>query len=103
MTKLCHQHWPSEEMLPKVVDVPILFLSGLKDEIIPYVHRPLAHAMLTAVLIRSSPSHMAELHRICTSNAKVWRTFANGHHNDTVSEPGYFESIHSFVVNEVLE
>lgn len=32
---LCHEHWKSEEMLPQITDVPILFLSGLRDEIVP--------------------------------------------------------------------
>lgn len=32
---LCHQYWPSEDILPKIRDVPILFISGLKDEIVP--------------------------------------------------------------------
>lgn len=35
LTRLCHQIWPSEDALPKIVDIPILFLSGLRDEIIP--------------------------------------------------------------------
>ena len=35
LAPLCHQVWPSEETLPKVTDVPILFISGLKDEIVP--------------------------------------------------------------------
>ncbi len=32
---LCHQYWPSEELLPQITNIPILFISGLKDEIIP--------------------------------------------------------------------
>lgn len=36
ITGLCHQIWPSEDVIPQV-KVPILFLSGLKDEIVPYV------------------------------------------------------------------
>lgn len=35
LTPLCHQIWPSETMLPQIEDMPILFLSGLKDEIVP--------------------------------------------------------------------
>lgn len=35
LTPLCHEVWPSEEMLPQVSGIPILFLSGLKDEIVP--------------------------------------------------------------------
>lgn len=37
LTPLCHQVWPSEEMLPEIIGIPILFLSGLQDEIVPYV------------------------------------------------------------------
>jgi abhydrolase domain-containing protein 13 len=35
ITPLCHEYWRSELMLPKITDIPILFLSGLKDEIVP--------------------------------------------------------------------
>ena len=35
LTPLCHEHWKSEEILPQITDIPILFLSGLKDEIVP--------------------------------------------------------------------
>lgn len=35
LAPLCHEHWRSEQMLPEITDVPILFLSGLKDEIVP--------------------------------------------------------------------
>jgi len=37
LAKLCHQIWPSEATLPQIVDVPVLFLSGLKDELVPWV------------------------------------------------------------------
>jgi abhydrolase domain-containing protein 13 len=35
LTLLCHQVWPSESMLPSITEVPVLFLSGLQDEIVP--------------------------------------------------------------------
>jgi fermentation-respiration switch protein FrsA (DUF1100 family) len=35
MTLLCHQVWPSESTLPNITKVPVLFLSGLQDEIVP--------------------------------------------------------------------
>lgn len=35
LTPLCHEHWKSEEKLPQITDIPILFLSGLQDEIVP--------------------------------------------------------------------
>lgn len=35
LTPLCRDKWRSEEMIPEITDIPILFLSGLKDEIVP--------------------------------------------------------------------
>ncbi|RAH48141.1 alpha/beta hydrolase [Aspergillus brunneoviolaceus CBS 621.78] len=83
LARLCHQYWTSEEVLPKITKVPILFLSGLKDEIVP-------------------PSNMTQLFAVCKSSRKVWRTLPNGGHNDSVAEPGYFEHIHSFVMEEIV-
>ncbi|KAM5434898.1 bem46 protein, variant [Microsporum canis] len=84
VARLCHQTWLSEEILPKITDVPILFLSGLKDEIIP-------------------PDHMLQLFSMANAKECVWRTFPNGQHNDTVAEPMYFEYIHAFIIDEVLD
>ncbi len=36
LAPLCHQRWTTEEILPQITEIPILFLSGLKDEIVPY-------------------------------------------------------------------
>ncbi|KAL4820627.1 Alpha/Beta hydrolase protein [Aspergillus spinulosporus] len=84
LARFCHQTWTSEEVLPKITKTPILFLSGLKDEIVP-------------------PSNMTQLFAICNSKRKVWRTLPNGAHNDSVAEPDYFEHIHSFVTEEILK
>lgn len=35
LTLLCHQVWASDTYLPSITEVPILFLSGLQDEIVP--------------------------------------------------------------------
>lgn len=35
LARLCHQIWPSEKTLPRIASVPVLFLSGLKDELVP--------------------------------------------------------------------
>lgn len=35
VTLLCHQVWPSEAVLPSITEVPVLFISGLQDEIVP--------------------------------------------------------------------
>jgi fermentation-respiration switch protein FrsA (DUF1100 family) len=77
LAPLCHQIWPSEETLPTITSIPFLFLSGLKDEIVP-------------------ASHMARLYKICKA-PKVWRELPNGSHNDTVAEPGYFQYIDDFL------
>jgi len=35
LAPFCHQVWPTEDMLPQIREIPILFLSGLQDEIVP--------------------------------------------------------------------
>ncbi|KAK6357492.1 hypothetical protein TWF718_001801 [Orbilia javanica] len=82
VTRLCHQVWPSEDIIPKINKIPVLFLSGLQDELVP-------------------PSHMKRLHAISKAPIKVWRDFPNGTHNDSVMEVGYFEHINDFINDEV--
>ncbi|KAJ5199787.1 hypothetical protein N7491_009416 [Penicillium cf. griseofulvum] len=83
LARFCHQYWTSEDVLPKITKTPVLFLSGLKDDLIP-------------------PSNMTQLFAVCKSECKIWRTLPNGGHNDSVAEPGYFEHILSFITEEVL-
>ena len=80
----CHQKWSTDETIVKITnkDIPILFLSGLKDEIVP------AHMMKT-------------LYQSCQTR-KVFKTFPDGDHNSTVAEPGYFDAIWQFLVQDVL-
>ncbi|KAF9432409.1 hypothetical protein BGZ76_010842 [Entomortierella beljakovae] len=76
---LCHQTWNSEKMIQQITHIPVLFLSGRKDELVP-------------------PSHMKELHRLLDTTGKsVWREFLDGTHNDTCLKAGYFEAIQSFI------
>ncbi|KAG5440281.1 hypothetical protein PCANB_001851 [Pneumocystis canis] len=35
---LCHQRWSSEDYISFIKNIPILFLSGQKDEVIPFYH-----------------------------------------------------------------
>jgi len=67
--------------MPQITDIPILFLSGLKDEIIP-------------------PPHMSRLYQVCKA-PKVWRELPNGSHNDTCAEPRYFQHIENFLREHV--
>lgn len=80
---LCHQYWPSEDILPQITEVPILFISGLKDEIVP-------------------PSHMKQLLSVCRAKSITWRTLPNGSHNNTVAEPSYFQFIFDFIKERAL-
>ncbi|KAI8385021.1 Alpha/Beta hydrolase protein [Radiomyces spectabilis] len=82
---LCHQTWRSYKWIRFIRHIPILFLSSLKDELVP-------------------PAHMAKLYKIAqTTGVKVWRDFENGTHNDTCMQEGYFESIAEFVRSNVWE
>ncbi len=49
---LCHQLWPSESIIPQITEVPVLFLSGLQDEIVPYV----SSLCIYICALRHSPS-----------------------------------------------
>ena len=83
IARLCHQNWTSEETLPKITThIPFLFLSGLKDEIVP-------------------PAMMKVLYDVCKVRPKIWKTFDNGNHNSTVAEPGYFDAIWEFLAQDV--
>ncbi|CAM0137934.1 bem46 protein, variant [Umbelopsis sp. WA50703] len=81
LTWLCHLNWPSESSMRQIVKTPILFLSGKKDELVP-------------------PSHMRTLYEISPTRAtKVWKEFANGTHNDTCIQQGYFSAIRDFLLD----
>lgn len=77
IARFCHQLWSSEDIID-TIGTPILFLSGLKDELVP-------------------PSQMAALYDLAKTPDKTWRTFPNGTHNDTVAQPGYMLHILEFV------
>ncbi|KAF6810318.1 hypothetical protein CSOJ01_06389 [Colletotrichum sojae] len=80
LTLLCHQVWPSESVIPSITSVPILFLSGLQDEIVP-------------------PRHMRQLYELSTAPQKIWKPLPAGDHNSSVLEEGYFEAISDFMAS----
>merc|ERR1712000_417899 len=81
---LCHQVWGSESVLPSIKKVPVLFLSGPQDEIVP-------------------PTHMRQLYDLCAAPIKKWRPLPGGDHNSSVLEEGYFEAIAEFIVEITSE
>eukprot|EP00172_Hildenbrandia_rubra_P001328 Plantae.Rhodophyta-Hildenbrandia_rubra.ctg18693.p1 GENE.Plantae.Rhodophyta-Hildenbrandia_rubra.ctg18693~~Plantae.Rhodophyta-Hildenbrandia_rubra.ctg18693.p1 ORF type:complete len:288 (+),score=34.23 Plantae.Rhodophyta-Hildenbrandia_rubra.ctg18693:475-1338(+) len=77
---LNRNRWNSLRIINKV-KIPILFLSGLRDELVP-------------------PSHMRRLHEAASaSTVKHMKTFADGTHNDTWYRGGlaYYGAIKNFV------
>ena len=84
-TFLCREVWPSYELIQKLPpSMPVLFLSGEKDEVVP---RP----------------HMVELHRTCPSENKEWHSFPDGTHNDTCVKPKYFDISAAFLLKYVID
>ena len=86
LAPLCHQRWASDEALPRIApesNLPVLFLSGLKDEIVP------------CAMMRS-------LYDVCNLRKRVWQSFPNGDHNSTVAELGYFDAIWHFLLSKVM-
>ncbi|KAK3677686.1 bem46 protein, variant [Recurvomyces mirabilis] len=82
LTPLCHEYWRSEDMIPQITDIPILLISGLRDEIVP-------------------PAHMKQLFKLCKSKTVVWKELPNGDHNNSVAEQGYFYFIEDFIRQHV--
>lgn len=76
---MCHEIWNSEEAIPETGNsTPFLFLSGLRDEIVP-------------------PMHMKKLFELCPSKSKRIFEFPLGHHNDTIIQDGYWEIVKDFL------
>ncbi|CAG8817379.1 6856_t:CDS:2, partial [Dentiscutata erythropus] len=88
-TFFCSQIWPSEKSICNIHRIPILFLSSDKDKLVP-------------------KEHMKELYNLTnTQRGKIWKNFPNGHHANTINQPGYFETIEKLlkcvVNNEEIE
>ncbi|KAF2863555.1 alpha/beta-hydrolase [Piedraia hortae CBS 480.64] len=83
LTPLCTERWDSERIIPTITKIPILFLSALRDEIIP-------------------PAHMKQLYRLCKTKDVVWKELPTGDHNNSVMEPYYFHYFEDFLEKYVL-
>ncbi|CAG8457556.1 16471_t:CDS:10 [Funneliformis caledonium] len=71
----CTQKWDSEKAIQNIKRIPILFLSGANDDLIP-------------------KEHVNKLYELAeTEGGKIIKSFPYGTHADTVAQPGYFESI----------
>uniref|UniRef100_A0A0L0NXE0 Serine aminopeptidase S33 domain-containing protein n=1 Tax=Candidozyma auris TaxID=498019 RepID=A0A0L0NXE0_CANAR len=82
-TVFVHQKWELERLMPSIpANIPVLFFSARKDEIVP-------------------PSHMDKLYELSQSNDKTFFKYPNSQHNDTVVQPDYWERVHEFIKNKV--
>lgn|SRR5436190_20357989 len=91
---LCTEKWRSINLMPKLTRLPLLFLAGEKDEVIPPNHMQQLWASAEKASDRGS---------ILSGNGLiiVWKSWPNGMHNDTCLQRGYFESIQDFVTEFV--
>jgi fermentation-respiration switch protein FrsA (DUF1100 family) len=60
----------------------MLFLSGGQDELVP-------------------SSHMTQLYEMSNSTNKIFKSFPLGTHNDTIIQPGYWETVARFLITNV--
>jgi fermentation-respiration switch protein FrsA (DUF1100 family) len=70
--------WRSVDAITKINSIPVLFLSGQADELIP-------------------PRQMKKLYDRCPSKKKCLKFFPTGTHNETWSCEGYYEVLLNFV------
>lgn len=76
---LCHQIWDSESLIVQIPgNIPVMFMNGLKDEIVP-------------------TSHMKKLYELSRAKTKSFHEFPEGHHNDTIVQDYYWKYVAEFV------
>ncbi|CAG8488649.1 9313_t:CDS:2 [Diversispora eburnea] len=81
----CTQKWDSEKSIQLIKRIPVLFLSGDADKLIPQ-------------------EHVKQLHDLVkTEGGKKLKQFPFGSHQDTVSQEGYFEEIAEFLLTKVVD
>lgn len=82
-TRLVHQRWDSERLVPQLADdLPVLLMSARNDEIVP-------------------PQHMDRIYALLRSTDKTMYRYENSNHNDTVLQPMYWERLHAFIQDKV--
>ncbi|TPX30094.1 hypothetical protein SmJEL517_g06257 [Synchytrium microbalum] len=101
---LCHQIWPTYKsitLIPRTI--PILMLSGLKDELVPPSHMhalaSIARASRKGIVVDESMATVVvgdktELPKLVVDEQGVrFVSFKEGKHNDTCIAPGYMDAI----------
>lgn len=49
-----------------------------------------------------SPEHMKQLYAVSKAKRKVWKEMPNGTHNETVTEPYFFNHVFDFISEELM-
>ncbi|KAJ3343363.1 hypothetical protein HDU93_008728 [Gonapodya sp. JEL0774] len=93
-------HWSSATTLATVAPtVPILFLSGARDELVPQGQMEVLWRVGAMRGLRGVDLGEKSEREI---PVQVWREFENGTHNDTVMQEGYFRELAAFIHRHVL-
>lgn len=80
---LLTERWDARKAMKQIrKDMPMLMLSGIRDEIVPQ-------------------AQMKELKALRIDGRVSWKEF-NGTHNDTYVYPGYWEAIEQWIDEEVI-
>ncbi|KAI0726102.1 Alpha/Beta hydrolase protein [Fomitopsis betulina] len=88
---MCHQKWDSAAKVPLIpCDIPILMLSGLCDEVVPYEHMLDLWEIVQKRMIPGKSSETG------TGKSKFVQ-LVRGSHNNTCMQPGYWSAIRRFV------
>ncbi|TFK34690.1 Alpha/Beta hydrolase protein [Crucibulum laeve] len=94
---LCHQKWDSISKVPLIpATTPILMLSGLKDDLVPKEHM---RALWEAVAKRGEKKTSGGVDYKAGLERAKYMEFANGGHNDTCVQPGYWNAVAEFVAS----
>ncbi|KAH7105095.1 alpha/beta-hydrolase [Auriculariales sp. MPI-PUGE-AT-0066] len=116
---LCMQRWPSEESIQRIPEAtPMLFLSGLCDEVVPSAHMKELHRIAasprpttqddqhSSLLTCSSRSSSREKIPVETpvdnmkslSEHRSLQEFQSGQHNNTFLCEGYWSAVRQFLI-----
>jgi len=94
---LCSEKWRSINLIPKLTRLPLLFLAGERDEVIPSYHM----RQLWSAAEKASNKGSSGPHSSSCADLVEWQSWPYGMHNDTCIQRGYFEKIEEFVKERV--
>jgi len=92
---LCHQKWDSASKIPLIpTTIPILMLSGVKDELVPKGHM---RALWEAITKRGEKNKANGSEYKTGLGRTKYVELEHGTHNDTCAQPGYWTAVAEFM------